>query len=143
MKKVQGDARFNLIKKILYDPKVKEIDPIRNKSQLQKQLNQSLTSSSSSTLSSSTTTSTTITSSTSDASDIIEQQYSLMLLKQQSEFIQKIKTKYSRMHLAFAKMPSELQQGCTTSTNYFNKQLRIPTTTPSKLGWDYNMDRNK
>ena len=139
MKKVQGDARFNLIKKILYDPKVKEIDPIRNKSQLQKQLNQSLTSSSKTTLSSSTTT----TSSNSDASDIIEQQYSLMLLKQQSEFIQKIKTKYSRMHLAFAKMPSELQQGCTTSTNYFNKQLRIPTTTPSKLGWDYNMDRNK
>ena len=75
--------------------------------------------------------------------DLIERQYSLFLLQQQHQFITKLKLKYSRMYAANEKLPLHLKDGRKEDFELFNKQARIPTMTRSKLGWDYELNRNK
>ena len=123
------DHRYSMLKKILYEP-----------------IKQSTSGSINTTTSSS---------SSSDSStnkndnqvvenEMIERQYYLLKLEQKHALINRYKKLYNRMHSAckaLEKYPYLLNG--TRGTERFSKQLRIPTVGPSKLGWDYNMDRNK
>ena len=118
------DHRYSMLKKILYEP-IKQ--------------SPSVASSSTSSLSGSRNKDNQVI-----ENEMIERQYYLLKLEQKHALINRYKKLYNRMHSAckaLEKYPYLLSG--TKGTERFSKQLRIPTVGPSKLGWDYNMDRNK
>ena len=118
------DHRYSMLKKILYEP-IKQ--------------SPSVASSSTSSLSGSRNKDNQVI-----ENEMIERQYYLLKLEQKHALINRYKKLYNRMHSAckaLEKYPYLLNG--TRGTERFSKQLRIPTVGPSKLGWDYNMDRNK
>ncbi|KAJ3268842.1 hypothetical protein HDV01_002161 [Terramyces sp. JEL0728] len=130
-----GDPRYIAIKKMLYDPSIKESDPEKQKANA---LRQSTAESP-----------VYIGEDTEKAQiDLVERMWAIKKQTEQQNFIDSIKRKYSAMRKAneaLEKLDKRLFEGTLQKNEVeaFPRKLRIVTETPPLLGWDYDMDRQK
>ncbi|KAJ3325353.1 hypothetical protein HDV06_004212 [Boothiomyces sp. JEL0866] len=130
-----GDPRYIAIKKMLYDPAIKESDPEKQRANA---------------LQPSTAESPVYIGEDAEKAqiDLVERMWAIKKQTEHQEFIDSIKRRYTAMRKAneaLEKLDKRLFEGTLQKNEVesFPRKLRIVTETPPLLGWDYEMDRHQ
>jgi hypothetical protein len=130
-----SDARYALMKKILYDPKVETFDPIEAKIPQKLSPNPPVYQGEDEEL---------------KQEDLIEREWSLYQIEKMQDFIDQKRKQFEMMRNANLHLEktnkvlfNDTLERDGLEFKRFPKRLRIPTDSPPELGWDYEMDRNK